>query len=98
MPVGKQKIDFDVFCHTGAFKSGCRIFDDCVNIKFGFIQSILFRIHGIKNQKIMCQSGQPFGFPKDNIQVLSLHFRRNGSIEDGLDITFDGSQRGTGSR
>ena len=43
----------------------------------------------------MCQSGQPFGFPKDNIQVLSLHFRRNGSIEDGFDITFDGSQRGT---
>ena len=91
---GKEKFDGYFFLGTGAFKRGGCIFYDLVDVKFLPVQQDIFAVELIESQKILGQVCQSFCLKQDDLQIFFVHFRGNGAVCHGFDISLDGSQRG----
>ena len=94
-PVREQQFDGNAPGGTGSFKGGGGIFDDRIDVETAFAQTVLLRVHGIQGQKAAGQLGQPLRFPQDDVQIFFLHVEGNRPVQHGLDVSFDGGQRGT---
>ena len=66
--------------------------DEVVQVEFGAVQNdAVFQLRHV--EQFVRHRGQPVGLPDDNVQVFSLHFRRDRAVLHGDHIAADRGQR-----
>lgn len=91
--VGECEVKDNVFVVAGSLKGRGRVLDHPVDVKIGAgqIAPVVQRVEG---EHTLGQLVQAFGLGDHPGEVFPVHLRRNGAVQNGLQISFDGGQRG----
>ena len=90
---GKEQFQTDLSVCADSLKHSCCIFDRIVDVEAVDVHHSFLHIQFVQSQKTAGQFFQTFRFECDDLQVTVLHFIGNRAVQNGIDISLDGSKR-----
>ena len=91
--IREGQVKDNVFVVAGPLKGRGRVLNHPVDVKIGAGQ-VAPVVQGVEGEHTLGQLVQALGLGDHTGEVFTVHLRRNGAVQNGLQIPFDGGQGG----